>query len=768
LHTALYTSEEQAMFGKSSLGAGWLVTLSCIGTLVTACLDRPLCGDCHPETTNQFVVRVPTAGVDKIDLLFMIDNSGSMADKQKLLSAAVPSLLSRFVSPLCLDDNGQPNGNHFTDGRCATGAPEFAPIGDIHIGVITSSLGIPGGTGKICNRFDNQKPTTADDRAWLLPKARMDATLPSWNSSGFLAWDPSGTKNMPPGTRTAEELKNDFQDLVSKTGETGCGFEASLESWYRFLVDPEPPANISVKTGTVYSQADGIDQELLTQREHFLRPDSLVAILMLTDENDCSLQVGGPSAIFEATLPRATAACATNPDDPCCRSCLSGETSPPSGCKSIAEDESCKKSTYYAQTEDPTNLHCFDQKRRYGLDFLEPTERYIQGLTSAEVRNRAGELKPNPLFRRPGKPDRDLKRVFLAGIVGVPWQDIATDASRSGTGLRYLTAAELRDKQRWDLILGDPKTRKPPTDPHMIESIAPRSGQNPLLAPEGTIAPPTSNSPKADVVNGHEQTVTSDLQYACIFELETPVDCNEAGKTSTNCDCKDPSTNSPLCQPPGGGAPATKQFYAKAYPGTRHLEVLKGIGDQAVVASICPKIVHSNSPADDPNYGYNPAVSAIVDTLRPALANQCLSRAPLVDDGKTACAVLETRFSNDCDCTKPGRAKPNEDAVNSVRDSLKIEKQCGVEGTPTCESLCACEIVEAQKADLTACRSNTPPDTQSPGYCYVDPDKGLGDPALVRNCPSTQKRLLRFVGPETPRTGSLTFMACMGAASAPQ
>ncbi len=47
--------------------------------------------------------------------------------------------------------------------------------------------------------------------------------------------------------------------------------------------------------------------------------------------------------------------------------------------------------------------------------------------------------------------------VFYAGIVGVPWQDIATDDTLGTPDtLRYLTSDELTAKQRWDVILGDP------------------------------------------------------------------------------------------------------------------------------------------------------------------------------------------------------------------------------------------------------------------------------------------------------------------------
>jgi hypothetical protein len=36
-----------------------------------------------------------------------------------------------------------------------------------------------------------------------------------------------------------------------------------------------------------------VDEVLLARRAAFLRPDSLVAIVMLTDENDCSMVPGG-------------------------------------------------------------------------------------------------------------------------------------------------------------------------------------------------------------------------------------------------------------------------------------------------------------------------------------------------------------------------------------------------------------------------------------------------------------------------------------------
>jgi hypothetical protein len=747
---------------KSAWGTGLLaISVSVISAFTSACLDRPLCSDdCQPTTTNQFVLRVPTGGIKKIDFLFMIDNSGSMADKQRLLKSAVPALVSRFVKPLCVDDKGNPNGSVLEGGRCPSGAPEFPPINDIHIGVITSSLGAAGGI-KACQvpPAPNGIPEN-DDRAWLLPKARAASNLPSWSGSGFLAWDPQGTANQPAGSNDRAQLSTDFQNLVAAAGETGCGYEASLESWYRFLIDPDPSTGVNVQGENEHAHGvrTGLDQELLNQRAKFLRPDSLVAIVMLTDENDCSARVAGQGfAVSDwGRATRSTAVCAQNPNDPCCRPCLA-EKAPPAGCGPIADDLECKKGFELTSDEDSPNLRCADEKRRFGVDFLEPTAKYVRGLTQKTVPDREGIERPNPLFAGGRTPDL----VYLAGIIGVPWQDIATEDSLNGPGLHYLSAQELKAKGRWDLILGDPETGKLPSDPHMIESSKPRSGSHPFL-PQASIAPVDAPTPQTDVISGHEQQTKDDLNYACIFELETPRNCEGIA----SCDCNSPAdldSKRPLCQPPSGGALGKTQFYAKAYPGSRHLEVLRGIGDQAIVASICPKVARSSKPDSDVNYGYNPAMDALVQRLKPALADQCLSRAPEVDaSGRTSCVVLEAQIGGQCACNTPGRSVPEAGSMNAVRDEFRAGGFCDVENRPACSEVCACQVAEAQDSALTTCRSATDPSVQSPAYCYVDPDKGLGDPSLVSGCPSSKRRLLRFVGADTPRSGTIAYMACMG------
>lgn len=680
--------------GRRTFARAALLSLSAASAaLGISCLERPVVRE-SPATSNQFVDTVTLNRVDKIDLLFMVDSSRSMADKQVILEAAVPVLLKRLITPDCLDATDARTGQQAVDGVCPPGTyPEFRPIDDIHVGVISSSLGAAGGDG--CK---------LSDLAQFVPSVPLEGrpALDSWNGAGFLAWDPDGSKNTPPGENDLNRFVDSFRSHVVGTGENGCGFEASLEAWYRFLIDPEPPLDVTVAppandpTSNLRVALRGpINQTLLEQRAQFLRPDSLLAIVMLSDENDCSILDLDGTQGFMATntrvaMPRASSACAEDPNAACCRSCAA---EPAAGCPSNAEDAECQKPAF-DDKEDSDDMRCFDQKRRFGLDLLHPIERYVRGLRERMVPNRKGQLVPNPIYDAPpGVTPRDRNLVFLAGIVGVPWQDIATDASLAGDGLRYLSARELEKNGRWPLIVGDRANHQPPLDPLMRESIAPRSGTHPItLEP---LAPATAAG-IVNSINGHEQNVVNgdDLQYACIFPLPTPRDC--AGLDATRCDCtaEDQEYNRPLCdytQSHGEGAGI--QTHAKAYPGIRQLEVLRGIGDHGIVASICPRYLTAapNLQAeDDPNFGYNPAITNIIDAIKTQLGDRCLPRplAPeasegLAQPGRVPCLVTEATpvpEGGACSCDGPGRkALDGEQAVarRAILQEIELDGQCG-------------------------------------------------------------------------------------------
>lgn len=779
------TQPQRSTWSLLRAGLAGLAVLVGGAAATTGCLDRPVKAQ-EPKTSNVYVDEIRQTAVDKIDLLFMIDNSISMADKQAILADAVPLLVQRLITPLCVrpcdkNDNcseaqerdGIPTmGNADATGKCAQGAPEFSPIHDIHVGVVTSSLGAHGAPSAkdVCAQEDD------NDHAHLLGSVRTGLT--SYENQGFLKWDTTKpAKYMPAGDSDGAAFTDKFTAMVKGAGEHGCGFEASLESWYRFLIDPEPPLKSTLMGNTTVRE--GLDQVILDQRAAFLRPDSLVAVIMLSDENDCSIRDEGYGWLIarSQSMYRSTSQCAANPNDTCCQSCVEQSANP--GCPAIGSDPECMKGNTLPMGSDDLNLRCWQQKRRFGFELLYETQRYSEGLRSHTVPNRKGEPVQNPLFAAaPGKASRDAGLVFLAGIVGVPWQDIADDETRDTPDtLRYLTEAQLEMKGRWNTILGSPNSGStdapvPPEDPLMIETPDERMGMNPIT--KDAIAP-SSSTGLVNKINGHEQTnvANSDLQYACIFKLATPIMCDAARDAAGGgCDCfaEDAPFNRPLCQ-------GTTQNYAKAYPGTRHLQVLKEFKDNSIVASICPKVTEGPTK---PDYGYNPAVKAIIDCLKEALKGKCLPR-PLVpakvasmetgvDVGQVPCAVVEARLppaGQGCGCDAGQNRKGLEDRPQlreAVLQKLKDGNTCGQSGGTACEDYCTCELLQLSGGDLNTCQNDAnPPST--PGYCYINAapnEPHVGNADLVKDCSASEKRLLRFVG-NTPAQGAIALVACLGA-----
>ncbi|HVW27924.1 MAG TPA: hypothetical protein VHC69_21315 [Polyangiaceae bacterium] len=773
-----------------------LISVVAAGFGAVACLNRPLCDvDCRPKTTNIFVDQITQKSVDKIDLLFMIDNSISMADKQQVLQAAVPDLVQRLVNPNCVDP---------ADGTPGTPAPnpttecsgnlirEFQPIRNIHVGIVTSSIGSHG--APLCAGNDADPVLQEqNDHGYLIgvrPRYMNPAGGFPADKEGFLDWNPD--TNM---TETLDSFTTTFKAMVTEVGEQGCGLESQLEAIYRFLIDPNPYQQITVAAcpGAPNEQCavpTGKDTNLLAQRAAFLRPDSLVAIIFMTDENDCSIQESGQNyyaAQSGTILPHGSAICATNPNDKCCYFCGSA---PPTGCTA---DPSCQGSAANLTLhDDPINLRCWHQKQRFGYDFLYPTARYVNAFSQPQIctsrpdlapdvstcKDLDGDKKPdlfdNPLFvgaNGSSAIPRDTSLIFVAGIVGVPYQDLQTQTKPDGTmypttELHFRTAAQMMTDQTWAVILGDDGTTTGnppinPTDNLMVEARDPRGGmdgENPPVA----LAPP--DSPRnANPVNGHEWVNSdgTDLQYACIFPLPATRDCATLlmQTPQPGCDCK-PGTETdknPLCEDQAGNYSAT-QWAAKGYPGIRELQVLKDFGANGIVASICAKNLSDSTRQD---YGYRPAVDAIVDRLKEALTGKCLPRTLTVDPvTKTVpCSVVEVRPSA-CLGT-PGRIPAPAAVIQPVITRLQETKVCDAPGKPACNSLNLCEIEEATGDD---CHKNQSP-TET-GWCYVDPAANPNDdPTLVDKCPPTQRRIIRFVDPmnNTPAHDATVLIACFGA-----
>jgi hypothetical protein len=630
----------------------------------------------------------PLTSVNKVDLLFDIDNSAGMGLKQTYLLEAIPELLTRLLTPNCVDGAGNPTGvQSDATGACSVGTVEFPPVRDLHIGIVSSSLGPRLGDACIANATQllaggGSLPRHNDDQGHLIARAAdptnptnfEESQLPDAQPGDYLDWFPQGggaTGNVTPIT-SASTLETDSQELIAGVHAFGCGLESQLESWYRFLIQPDPYASLALSSNNL-AQWVGVDTTILAQRADFLRPDSLVAILVLSDENDSEVDVrsfGGSAWNFMSTQfhpPRGTSACATSPTSAACQSC-----------QFAPNDPSCQQGPYTSPTDwgYDLNLRHVHQLEKYGVSVQFPIPRYVLGLTSARVPDRTGEyptptttsyqgLTPtnldcvNPLFaaKLPAPPagaaawqptaaelcnlppgSRTPQFVYYAHIGGVPHQLLQQDPTNPDSPQKATLAAS-----DWKLILGNDPVNEDFTgiDPHMVESYAPRTS---AVVPAGGFPVSDPTQPEgSDPISGREWVTNStmpehqgllvDLEYACTIKLATPRACDDTATTADptlldDCDCQPPVSGSGQfthSQVPSvcNDTTPTQQDSEKAYPTIRELLLAQLLGrvsgaNEGIISSICPIHTTESAPGD-PLFGYRPAMDALVDRMKTSL-----------------------------------------------------------------------------------------------------------------------------------------------------
>jgi hypothetical protein len=617
----------------------------------------------------------PEAGppplTNKVDVLFMIDNSASMGDKQALLAQAIPDFIQGLVT---------------------------LQVHDMHIGIVTSSLGGRGGDqcpASATNPSNTTLSAHTDDRGELVNRGGVagnplvENTVSDIGPSNYLGWFPSVPSNAgsvpPAGTPITDgaTLISDFTAMVEGVHEHGCGFEAQNEAWYRFLVQPDPfDAIVKDSSGSV-ARLSGVDKTILQQRHDFLRADSVLAVVVVTDENEEAadpLAIGGQGWAFDnqsfpgspnGAAPEASIECSkldvknpsmTGPNDPSCTSCALLRKDPNFSAR-CPMDGSSGQNGYLDPANDTLNTRFFQQKRRFGMFAGYPTSRYVRGLTRTSVPNIAGEhdamgvyvgdkdanaICVNPIYAQdlPTDPNgelcalqrgpRDPRLVFYTAIAGVPHQ-LLQSTPGDGTCAEGTAASDCPQKETlssddWTKILGqDPEHYDfRGADFHMIEDWNPRTGAGPLsespwqasgVLGNVSICPPQAGTVQGvacDPINGGEwQPNKQDLQFACIFDLRplyggVGKDCTSSSYQGA-CDCARNALNSgtQLCD----ATTPTLQIYGKAYPSVREMIIAHAVGDQGIVSSLCPIHMTDNAAANDPLYGYRPALLALVDRI---------------------------------------------------------------------------------------------------------------------------------------------------------
>ncbi len=230
--------------------------ICCVGALLfsllfVGCLNREVSfveASLSPQDDRNLRVSLNR----NIDILWVIDNSGSMEKEQAALAANFPV----FIDVLSKIDGGLPS---------------------IHMGIATTDI---GAGGFLCNRavpgqLPGQPGDTDGDSGELLvtPTASSSCTGVSvTNGDNFLQDIPDpnnvGVRIRNYSTPGSEPSLAQAFSCYATRGIDGCGFEQPLEAMRRVLSNPQ---NISTNQST-----------------RFLRPDAHLAVIFITDEDDCS------------------------------------------------------------------------------------------------------------------------------------------------------------------------------------------------------------------------------------------------------------------------------------------------------------------------------------------------------------------------------------------------------------------------------------------------------------------------------------------------
>lgn len=265
--------------------------MSGLGALVFGCVSPPTptngeCGSflaqCDPHTGDclrdeealanacgdsvRLSIQRPETRLRKdLDILFVIDNSATMVAKQRALVETIPQLVKRL---------------------------EASQL-NYHVGVTTSDVGTtpsPGifwsGGSPSCNTYKgddgllqaipcSQRPgLSAEAKAACAALCPDDRFVPPQGQRYVSRID--GVSNLPADFRIdpLTGVRRDFGPenalrCMAFVGDTGCGVTAPLEASKRAL--------------------DGH----LSENSGFLRPNSRLTVVYLSDEDDCSVQMSG-------------------------------------------------------------------------------------------------------------------------------------------------------------------------------------------------------------------------------------------------------------------------------------------------------------------------------------------------------------------------------------------------------------------------------------------------------------------------------------------
>jgi hypothetical protein len=220
----------------------------------------------RPPSPDGTVQKAVEADPRQLDILFMVDNTASMEPNQHALSVAFPRLIEELQN--------LPGG-----------------MPDVHIGVVSSDMGAGGGErpNSDCNTaLGNQGILWGNDpNGGLFGEDKTSPTVRNikngagdygcgMNSGAHWIEDSGSSEGGSRQQNYRGDLTDVFSCLAKAVGTRGCGFEHQLQSvrvaLNPILREPDRPGHPAINP----------------QNVGFLRPNAYLAVVIISDEDDCS------------------------------------------------------------------------------------------------------------------------------------------------------------------------------------------------------------------------------------------------------------------------------------------------------------------------------------------------------------------------------------------------------------------------------------------------------------------------------------------------
>ncbi|MCC7535170.1 MAG: hypothetical protein IT379_03105 [Deltaproteobacteria bacterium] len=231
------------------------ITIWALAVVSSGCLDRHL--ERVAPCVRSNISIVVSQGTHQVDLLFVVDDSISMQQEQENLARNFDTMIRALAT-------GDTDGD---------GTPDTPPVDDLNVAVVSTDMG--SGGFPVCG---SDGDPDGDDGVLVsrgnTSLAGCAATYPT-----FLSF------------RRGDDVDSFVQQFgcVARLGTGGCGFEQQLEATLKAITPSTSTAVAPFLSGA--GHADG-------RNAGFLRPGSILAVVLVTDEEDCS---AADPAIFDTT-----------------------------------------------------------------------------------------------------------------------------------------------------------------------------------------------------------------------------------------------------------------------------------------------------------------------------------------------------------------------------------------------------------------------------------------------------------------------------------